>query len=89
MTDARATLHDTVVSAGMTVIGAMLAEERAKLCGRGRTSSPYARTSAVHVEEERLQLPASQVPVEPTCWGKYLRRSPEYWPPAVSRRRHQ
>ena len=33
MIDARATLHDAIVSAGMTVLGAMLEEERAKLCG--------------------------------------------------------
>jgi putative transposase len=33
MIDARATLHDAIVSAGMSVLGAMLEEERAKLCG--------------------------------------------------------
>jgi len=33
MLDARATLHDAIVSAGMSVLGAMLEEERAKLCG--------------------------------------------------------
>ncbi len=33
MIDARATLHDAIVSAGMTVLGAMLEEERTKLCG--------------------------------------------------------
>lgn len=33
MMDARATLHDAIVSAGMTVLGAMLEEERSKLCG--------------------------------------------------------
>lgn len=33
MIDARATLHDAIVSAGMTVLGAMLEGERAKLCG--------------------------------------------------------
>ena len=33
MLDARATLHDAIVSAGMSVLGAMLEEERVKLCG--------------------------------------------------------
>jgi transposase-like protein len=33
MADARSTLHDAVVHAGMTVLGAMLEEDRAKLCG--------------------------------------------------------
>ena len=33
MVDARATLHDAIVSAGMGVLGAMLEEERVKLCG--------------------------------------------------------
>lgn len=33
MIDARATLHDAIVSAGMSVLGAMLEEERASLCG--------------------------------------------------------
>jgi hypothetical protein len=33
MLDARATLHDAIVSAGMGVLSAMLEEERAQLCG--------------------------------------------------------
>lgn len=33
MMDARATLHDAIVRAGMSVLGAMLEEERTKLCG--------------------------------------------------------
>ena len=33
MIDARATLHDAIVSAGMSVLSAMLEEERTKLCG--------------------------------------------------------
>jgi hypothetical protein len=33
MLDARGTLHDAIVSAGMRVLGAMLEEERARLCG--------------------------------------------------------
>ena len=33
MLDARATLHDAIVSAGMGVLSAMLEEERVKLCG--------------------------------------------------------
>lgn len=33
MLDARATLHDAIVSAGLGVLGAMLEEERTRLCG--------------------------------------------------------
>jgi transposase-like protein len=33
MLDARATLHDAIVSAGMSVLGAMLEDERTRLCG--------------------------------------------------------
>ena len=33
MIDARATLHEAVVKAGMTVLAALLEEDRAKLCG--------------------------------------------------------
>ena len=41
MLDVRATLHDAIVSAGMSVLGAMLEEERARLaCG------PQIRTPA-------------------------------------------
>lgn len=44
MIDARATLHDAIVSAGMTVLGAMLEEERSKLCGPRYAHQP-ARTA--------------------------------------------
>ena len=50
MMDARATLHDAIVSAGMTVLGAMLEEERAKICGPryahqlGRTATRSGHT---------------------------------------------
>ena len=50
MIDARATLHDAIVSAGMSVLGAMLEEERAKLCGPryahqpGRTATRSGHT---------------------------------------------
>ena len=40
MLDARATLHDAIVSAGLGVLGAMLEEERAKLCGPRYTHHP-------------------------------------------------
>jgi transposase-like protein len=50
MRDTRATLHEAVMHAGMTVLGAMLEEERTKLCGpryahdagRGATRAGYA-----------------------------------------------
>lgn len=53
MIDARATLHDAIVSAGMSVLSALLEEERTKLCGphyahvRGRVA-----TRAGHVDGE-------------------------------------
>lgn len=50
MLDARATLHDAIVSAGMGVLSAMLEDERVKLCGpryahqAGRTASRAGHT---------------------------------------------
>ena len=53
MIDARATLHDAIVSAGMTVLGAMLEEERVKLCGpRYQHQSGRNASRAGHADGE-------------------------------------
>lgn len=53
MLDARATLHDAIVSAGMSVLGAMLEEERAKLCGPRYAHQPArAASRAGHTNGE-------------------------------------
>lgn len=45
MLDARATLHDAIVSAGMSVLGAMLEDERTRLCGPRYAHNP-SRTAS-------------------------------------------
>lgn len=67
MIDARATLHDAIVSAGMTVLGAMLEEERAKLCGpryehhqdasRGGPATKTASSRSVGGQRVRVRRP--------------------------------
>ncbi len=53
MIDAHATLHDAIVKAGMSVLGAMLEEERAKLCGPRYEHQPERlATRAGHVDGE-------------------------------------
>lgn len=53
MLDARATLHDAIVSAGMGVLGAMLEEERAKLCGPRYAHQPgRCATRSGHTDGE-------------------------------------
>jgi putative transposase len=53
MLDARATLHDAIVSAGMGVLGAMLEEERAKLCGPRYAHQPgRSATRSGHTDGE-------------------------------------
>jgi transposase-like protein len=53
MLDARATLHDAIVSAGMGVLGAMLEEERSKRCGPRYEHQPKrTATRAGHADGE-------------------------------------
>jgi transposase-like protein len=53
MLDARATLHDAIVSAGIGVLGAMLEEERVKLCGPRYAHQPgRSATRAGHTDGE-------------------------------------
>lgn len=53
MIDAQSTLHDAIVSAGMGVLGAMLEEERTKLCGpRYAHVAGRAATRSGHVDGE-------------------------------------
>ena len=53
MLDARATLHDAIVSAGMSVLHAMLEEERAKVCGPRYVHQPgRAATRSGHADGE-------------------------------------
>lgn len=53
MLDARATLHDAIVSAGMSVLGAMLEEERTRLCGPRYSHQPRrSATRSGHTDGE-------------------------------------
>lgn len=53
MRDARATLHDAVVTAGMSVLSAMLEDDRVRLCGPRYTHDPHRHASrAGHAEGE-------------------------------------
>lgn len=53
MMDAKATLHDAIVSAGMSVLGAMLEEERERLCGPRYVHQPdRSATRAGHADGE-------------------------------------
>ena len=53
MREARTSLHDAVVTAGMTVLSAMLEEDRARLCGPRYAHDPHRRASrAGHAEGE-------------------------------------
>jgi putative transposase len=53
MLDARATLHDAIVSAGLGVLGAMLEEERTRLCGPRYAHAPdRAASRGGHVDGE-------------------------------------
>jgi putative transposase len=89
MRDARATLHDAVVTAGMTVLGAMLEEDRARLCGPRYAHDPHRRASrAGHAEGElamggrrvRMQRPrvrgadGREVPLD--TWERFAEADP-------------
>jgi putative transposase len=53
MRDARATLHDAVVTAGMSVLSAMLEDDRVRLCGVRYAHDPHRHASrAGHAEGE-------------------------------------
>jgi len=53
MRDARATLHDAVVTAGMSVLSAMLEDDRVRLCGARYAHDPHRQASrAGHAEGE-------------------------------------
>lgn len=53
MLNARATLHDAIVSAGMSVLGAMLEEERTRLCGPRYAHQPErVATRSGHADGE-------------------------------------
>jgi len=89
MRDARATLHDAVVAAGMGVLSAMLEEDRARLCGPRYAHDPHRRASrAGHAEGElamggrrvRMQRPrvrgadGREVPLE--TWERFAEADP-------------
>jgi transposase-like protein len=61
MADARSTLHDAVVHAGMTVLGAMLEEDRAKLCGRRYVHDPMRAASRGGYTEGELAMGGRRV----------------------------
>jgi putative transposase len=89
MRDARATLHDAVVAAGMGVLSAMLEEDRSRLCGPRYAHDPRRRASrAGHAEGElamggrrvRMQRPrvrgadGREVPLE--TWERFAEADP-------------
>ena len=86
MIEARATLHDAIVSAGMGVLGAMLEEERTRICGPRYAHVPgRTATRSGHVDGElalggrrvRVRRPraravdGAEVPLDTwTCFAK-------------------
>ena len=62
MLDARATLHDAIVSAGMGVLAAMLEEERVKLCG-----PRYAHQPGRSAMQVLLPVPGEWLQAGPLC----------------------
>lgn len=89
MRDARATLHDAVVAAGIGVLSAMLEEDRSRLCGPRYAHDPRRRASrAGHAEGElamggrrvRMQRPrvrgadGREVPLE--TWERFAEADP-------------
>lgn len=88
MADARSTLHDAVVQAGMTVLGAMLEEDRARLCGlryehnADRTATRAGFTAGelamggrrVSIERPRVRSNKGEIPL-PT-WERFAAADP-------------
>ncbi len=89
MFDAKATLHDAVVRAGLSVLMSMLEEERTRLCGPHYEHSPSrSATRGGHVDGElamggrrvRLRRPrvrsveGSEVPLE--TWERFSKADP-------------
>ena len=84
MLDARASLHDAIVTAGMSVLGAMLEEDRSRICGPRYAHDPSRRAvRAGHVAGElamggrRVRVPrprargvdGREVPL--STWGRF------------------
>jgi putative transposase len=63
MADARSTLHEAVISAGMTVLGAMLEEDRTKLCGRRYEHDPERRATRAGYTHGELAMGGRRVSV--------------------------
>jgi transposase-like protein len=63
MHDARATLHEAVVAAGMAVLSAMLEEDRTKLCGARYVHDPDRRASRAGHTEGQLGMGGRRVRV--------------------------
>lgn len=63
MADARSTLHEAVISAGMTVLGAMLEEDRTKLCGRRYAHDPERRATRAGCTQGELAMGGRRVSV--------------------------
>jgi putative transposase len=64
MADARSTLHDAVVQAGMTVLGAMLEEDRAKLCGRRYVHDAERSATRAGYTDSELAMGGRRVSIE-------------------------
>jgi putative transposase len=64
MRDARATLHDAVVTAGMTVLGAMLEEDRARLCGPRYAHDEHRRASRAGHADGELAMGGRRVRIQ-------------------------
>lgn len=63
MRDARATLHDAIVSAGMSVLSAMLEEERTRICGERHVPDPKRVASRAGYTDGELALGGVRVRV--------------------------
>jgi putative transposase len=76
MVDARATLHEAVVHAGMTVLAAMLEEDRTRLCGQRYVHDEDRRASRAGYAEGELALSGRLVrvrrPRARSCEGEEL-----------------